>query len=299
MRLLLSIRCMTMSLLVVLCGLGVGSAELRAQEQHADYVVIGKSINHRQAADGDLKLLNTVFFAEVFKRPGGEIRNAVLHGPGEAAAGLRFSDGDIHFLAGTRRYSIEALSEHFPDATYYFSFDTPGGNVRRMPVTFRRDAGESRNPGPIQITLRQAGSEVSPLAVDPGLDLEVRWSPFSKGAADRQGIIDDMIYVMMGDCMGNETVHSGHAISDPEALTYVATRFVIPADKLLPGQPFQLEVEHSNMDTAEWRQIEQIITYAATTFLDIRTTGEDLAGGGCPQQPFAMDGGQTDRKRRP
>lgn len=301
MKSLFSIAHATLPTLLLTGSLGLGPVDALGQERHADYVVIGKSINHRQAADGDLQLLNTVFFAEVFKLPGGEIRNAVLHGPGEAAEGLAFSDGDIHFLAGTRRYSIEALTEHFPDETYFFSFDTPDGNVRRMPVRFERDAGESRNPGPIRVTLRQAAREVNPLAVDPDRDLEVSWSPFEKGAADPRGIIDDMIYVMMGDCMGNETVHSGHAISDPHALTFVAERFVIPADKLLPGQPFQLEIEHSNMDTAIWRQIEQIITYAATTFLDIRTTGEDLSNQrqGCPEQPFAMDGGQTDRERQP
>lgn len=289
----------SMPVLILITALALWPAQSGAQEAHADYVVMGKSINHRQTSAGELGLLNTVFFAEVFKLPGGIIRNAILHGPGEAAAGLRFSDGDIHFLAGTRRYSIEALTEHFPDETYFFSFDTPDGNVRRMPVRFERDAGESRNPGPIRVTLKQGGVEAEPVSIDPEQDLEVSWSPFSKGSADPKGIIDDMIYVMMGDCMGNETVHSGHAISNPNALTYVAERFVIPASKLAPGQPFQLEVEHSNMDTAEWQQIEQIITYAATTFLDIRTTGEDPGMRTCPHQPYAMDGGQTDRERLP
>ncbi len=268
-----------------------------AQDKHADYVVIGKSINHRQSQSGELTLLNTVFFAEVFKTPTGMITDAVLHGPGEAENGLRFSDGDIHFLAGTRQYSIEALTKNFPDTTYYFSFDTPDGRVRRMPATFRRDEGEIRNPGPIKVSLFQNEREAHPAAIDPYADLTVTWSPFTKGAADPNGIIDDMIYVMMGDCMGEETVHSGHAISNPDALTYRANRFVVPAEKLFPGQPFQLEIEHSNMDTGAWNDIEQIVTYAATTFLDIRTTGEDEMARGCPETPYPMDGGQTDRVR--
>ena len=287
------------SALLVACFLvgcaASGTAE--AQHQHADYVVLGKSINHRQSEDGELTLLNTVFFAEVFKTPDGVIRNAVLHGPGEAENGLRFSDGDIHFLAGTRQFSIEALTKNFPDTSYYFSFDTPDGNVSRMPATFRRDAGESRNPGPIRVSLSQRGHAVRPDSVDPELDLQVSWTPFEKGGADPKGIIDDMIYVMMGDCFGTETVHSGHAISNPDALTYTADSFRIPAGKLAPGRPFQLEVEHSNMETDRWRSIEQIITYAATTFLDIRTTGNDAEALGCPGQPLAMDGGQTDRER--
>jgi len=284
------------SVAVFLSACTIGTAF--SQEQHADYVVMGKSINHRQTAGGDLKLLNTVFFAEVFKTPDGQVRNAVLHGPGEASNGLPFSDGDIHFLAGTRQYSIEALTEHFPDTTYFFSFDTPDGNVHRMPATFRRDAGELRNPGPIKVTLSQQGQVADPAAIDPGQDLTIQWSPFAKGAADPNGIIDDMIYVMMGDCLGEETVHSGHAISNPQALTFAAEEFVIPAARLFPGQPFQLEIEHSNMDTAIWNNIEQIITYAATTFLDIRTTGGDAQARGCPDRPYAMDGGQTDRVRK-
>lgn len=270
-----------------------------AQEQHADYVVLGKSINHRQSWDGDLTLLNTVFFAEIFLTPNGQVTNGYLQGPGEAENGLKFPEGQIQFLAGTRQYSIEALSENFPDTTYYFNFDTPDGNVRGLPATFRRDRGEIRNPGPIEINLYQDDSKVSPDEIDPERDLVVRWSEFSKGSADPRGTIDDMIYVIVGDCMGKEIEHSGHAISNPDALTYAAKEFTIPAAKLNAGQAFQLEVEHSNMDTDVWNDIEIIVTYAATSFLDLRTSGNDSQSRNCPSIPYAMDGGQTDRQRRP
>ena len=270
-----------------------------AQDQHADYVVLGKSVNHRQSADSDLSLLNTVFFAEIFLTENGHVTNGYLQGPGEAADGLRFPEGKIQFLAGTRQYSIEALTEHFPDTTYHFSFDTPDGKVRGLPATFQRDQGEMRNPGPISVFLFQDGERANPAAIDPDVDLTVRWSEFAKGSADPRGTIDDMIYVIVGDCMGNEIEHSGHAISDPEALTYAAKEFVIPAAKLRPGQPFQLEVEHSNMDTDIWNNIEIIVTYAATSFLDIQTTGLNARNLACPAVPYAMDGGQTDRERNP
>ncbi|MEM9209504.1 MAG: hypothetical protein AAGA61_09670 [Pseudomonadota bacterium] len=274
------------------------SASVAGPENHADYVVLGKSINHRQSHTGELELLNTVFFAEVFETDSGTVSNAVLRGPGEAAEGIPFSGDGIHFLAGTRQYTIEALTANFPDTTYRFDFDTPEGDVRGFPATFVRDAGEMRNPGPIAIALFQNGAPADPQAIDPDLDLTVRWSPFAKGAADPNGIIDDMIYVIFGDCLGNEIGHSGHAISDPDALTYAATEYVISADLLAPGRPFQLEVEHSNMDTAIERNIEIIVTYAATSFLDLRTTGVTTAEPACPAVPYAMDGGQTDRERR-
>jgi len=73
-----------------------------APHRHADYVVLGKSINHRQSHDGELTLLNTVFFGEIFKTKNGTVTNGFLSGPGEAAGNLKFSQGDVLFLAGKR-----------------------------------------------------------------------------------------------------------------------------------------------------------------------------------------------------
>jgi hypothetical protein len=269
------------------------------QQEHADYVVLGKSINHRQSPAGNLSLLNTVFFAEIFATEGGIVRNGSLRGPGAAADGLKFPEGSIQFLAGKRAFSIDELTADYPDGTYYFDFDTPAGNVRALPATFRRDAGQTRNPGPIRLNLLQGDRPVDPLHIDPDLDLTVRWSAFEKGARDPRGIAEDMIYVIMGDCQGKETVHSGHALSDAHALTFEATEFVIHASSLSAGKTYQLEVEHSNMDTDIQQNIEVIVTYAATTFLDIRTTGDASGNDVCPELPYAMDGGQTDRPGKP
>ena len=266
-------------------------------EAHADYVVIGKSINHRQTGATDLGLLNTVLFAEVFETEAGGVSNAVLRGPGEAADGLPFSGDGIHFLAGKRQQTIEELTRSFPDTTYFFDFDTPAGQVRELPATFRRDAGETRNPGPILVSLSQANRPAAPERIDPDLDLVVSWSPFVKGSADPDSIIDDMIYVIVGNCLGEEVDHSGHAISNPDALTYRASEYVIDAAILKPGKTYQLEVEHSNMDTGLEQDIEVIVTYAATTFLDVQTTGKTTDDATCPSPPHAMDGGQTDRPR--
>ncbi len=275
----------------------LAGADAFSQEQHADYVVLGKSINHRQSSTGELSLLNTVFFAEIFAMKNGIVTNGKLTGPGAAADGLLFPEGQIQFLAGVRQFSIEKLTEFYPDATYNFSFDTPDGNVRNLPATFVRDAGEMRNPGPIEVFLYQDGEPADPQAINSELDLTVKWSDFEKGSEDPRGIAEDMIYVIMGNCQAVETVHSGHAISDAHALAYVADEFVVPAKDLGAGQPFQLEVEHSNMVTDVQQDIEVIVTYAATTFLDLQMTGEDTLNAGCPAVPYAMDGGQTDRPK--
>ena len=265
----------------------------------ADYVVLGKSINHRQLASGQLTLLNTVFFAEIFPLDLNPVsplvENGVLFGPGDASKGLHFSNDNIPFLAGAREMTIAGLTARFPDTTYTFSFDTPSGSVTNLPATFIKKPGANNNPGPIEITLIQGSLKANSNSIDPDQDVKVIWSDFSKGAADPNGIIDDMIYVILGNCMGDEINHSGHAISDLMALTYDRKEYIIPKEKLFSGQSYQLEVEHSNMETDIYQGIEIIVTYAATSFLDFQTTGENNENIDCPAHPYAMDGGQTDR----
>ncbi|MCP4724694.1 MAG: hypothetical protein GY863_06645 [bacterium] len=286
------------SWMVIIVFFALSCNTVETPELHADYVVLGKSINHRQNTDGELVFLNTVFFGEIFRTENGTVTNGYLAGPGEASDNLMFSDGDVLFLAGKRQFSIEALTENFPDTTYYFNFDTPDGSIRNMPVTFTRDKGQIRNPGPIRIFLHQDGKTADPGAIDPDIDLVVSWSKFDKGAADPKGLIDDMIYVIMGDCWGEKIVHSGPAFNDGPNLTFRETEFIIPKEKLDPGLPYQVEVEHSEMDTGEYENIEIIVTYAASSFLDIKTTGINTKYPDSPAVPYAMDGGQTDRVKK-
>ena len=60
-----------------------------------------------------------------------------------------------------------------------------------------------------------------------------------------------------------------------------------------------LEVEHSNMETDVVKDIEIIVTYAASTFLDIQITGENTQNLSCPSVPYAFDGGASDREQAP
>jgi hypothetical protein len=227
---------------------------------------------------------------------GGTVMNGYLSGPGKAAENLKFSDEEARYLTGGRRDTIAELDQIFPDATYFYNFNTPDGNIRNMPATFTKDGDESLNPGPIKIFISQDGNLADPAAINPDQDLYVSWTPFEKGASDPDKIIDDMIYAMFGNCMGVETVHSGHAF-DEGSLTYIEEGFTIPASALHAGQAFMMEVEHSNMETDIYEEMEIIVTYAASTFLDLKTTGENLENPACPAIPMAFDGGATDRVR--
>lgn len=271
---------------------------LSAQEEHAQFVLLGKTANHRQSADGELTFLNTTFFGEIFLIPGGTVTNGYVTGPGDASEPKYFGDSEVLFFAADRYASVDELNEHFPEGTYYFHFDTPDGNMRDLPVVISSQGQRSRHPGPIELTLYQNGNVVDPNAVDPDHDLRVVWSEFRNGAADPDGIIDDMIYAMVANCLGEEIVHSGHAF-EPQSLTYVEKELRVPKEKLHAGQVFQIEVEFSEMDTGRYRKIPTIVTHAASTFLDIKTSGANIEGTVCPALPYAMDGGQTDRERRP
>lgn len=274
------------------------ASPLLAQQDDAEFVLLGKTANHRQASDGQLALLNTTFFGEIFLKTGGTVTNGYVTGPGDAAEGMRFGEGDVLFFAADRYGSVEELNQHFPEGTYYFHFDTPRGNVRDLPVVISSNGMTSRHPGPVELTLYQDDELADPDAIDPDRDLRIVWSEFTNGASDGDGIIDDMIYAMMADCLGQETVHSGHAF-EPRSLTYEEAELLVPKEKLHAGQVFQIEVEFSEMDTGRYQEIPTIVTHAASTFLDIRTTGLNTQGKQCPALPYAMDGGQTDRKRRP
>ena len=268
------------------------------QYQDVRFVLLGKTANYRQSADGELAFLNTTFFGEIFLRPGGKVKNGHVVGPGDARDGMYFDDGAVLFFAADRYESIDELNERFPEGEYYFNFDTPHGNMRELPVVITSRGMRSRHPGPIQLSLYQGGSPADPNAVDPEQDLRVVWSEFHNGAADPNGIIDDMIYAMMANCLGEETVHSGHAF-EPQSLTFKAKELVISREDLHAGQVFQIEVEFSEMDTDRYRAIPTIVTHAASTFLDIQTIGRNTEGTECPEVPYAMDGGQTDRPRKP
>ena len=271
---------------------------LYAQKEHAQFVLLGKTANHRQSPEGELTFLNTVFFGEIFLKEGGTVTNGYVTGPGDAREPMYFGEGEVLFFAGQRHKSVQELDEHFPDGTYYFNFDTPQGNMRDLPVTLSKKGQGSRHPGPIQLTLYQDGKVADPNAVRPDKDLKVVWSDFETGAADPNGIIDDMIYAMMGNCLGEETVHSGHAFEE-RSLTYRSKEFIIPKESLHAGQVFQIEVEFSEMDTDRYDDIPTIVTHAASTFLDVRTTGTNEQEIECPEKPYAMDGGQTDRLKKP
>lgn len=260
-------------------------------KDHVSFVVMGKTTNHRQSEKGDLRLLNYHFFAEIFERPGAQVSEASLAFPGGERG--PFEDrGQVLELHGGRFDRKEALDEKYPAGEYALSFETPGGSIDALALRMR----ESRIPKPARITLLQAGTVVSPESVDPAKDLAVAWSEFESGKEDPNGILDDLVFVVVGNCHAERVVHSGRPFEGTSFLTYRAKDFTVPRGKLAPGEPHQMFVEHAAVDASEEDGIVALVTYASTTFLDFQTAGQP-SGSPCPDVMPPFDGGQTDRKR--
>jgi hypothetical protein len=272
----------TALLLSVFLGPGPGD--------HVSFVVMGKTTNHRQSESGDLHLLNFHFFAEIFVRQGGKVSEGKLVFPGGAEQ--PFSDGgSLLELHGGRFDRQEALDQKYPTGDYLLRFQTAGGTVDGRKLRMRA----SPLPAPARVTLLQDGKPVSPDSVDPAMDLTVAWSEFESARPDPNGILDDLVFVVVGNCRAERVVHSGRPFEGTPFLTYRARDFTIPPGRLAPGEPHQMFVEHAAVDTSDEDGIVGLVTYASTTFLDFRTLGSP-AGRPCPGIMPPFDGGQTDRK---
>jgi hypothetical protein len=266
----------------------------RGPGDHVSFLVMGKTTNHRESSSGELKLLNYHFFAEIFPKKPGEVTNATLAFPdGDVRP---FEDlGTVLEVHGERVDDERALDALYPNGDYLFRFATPSGTVAGWPVRVRAtDEQRSKIPPPPRITLLQDGAPVSPAAVDPSRDVTVRWSPFESGRSDERGILDDLVFVVLGNCRGEKTVHSGRPFEGTPFLTYRTKEYVFPREELVPGEPHQMSVEHAVVDASRRDGIVGLVTYASTTFLDFRTTGVS-PGPPCPAVMPRIDAGQTDR----
>jgi hypothetical protein len=277
----------------------VSSGLVEAQAAHVAFLVMGKTTNHRQAVSGQLSLLNYHFFAEIFPKPGaGQVTEASLRFPDGHRQG--FEDLGYVLEVHGGRYDDEAeLDELYPNGDYSFAFTTPSGRVDPRVLSVRGTGkGKSRIPPPARITLAQEGRVVSPDAIDANEDLTVTWTPFRTGSKDPNGIVDDLVFVVVADCHGEKIEHSGRPFEGTPFLTFEATEYVIPSVKLVPGRPYQMSIEHAKVDTSKEDGIVGLVTYASTTFLDFRTAGVGDGASGCPDVMPKFDAGQTDRSGR-
>jgi hypothetical protein len=271
------------------------SQAIYAGQTDITFIVAGKTSNHRQDNQGDTRVLNYHFFAEIFLQPGGSATPSSLETPLSKGKAVSFEDSGYALEVHGGRYATEAeLEANYPDGDYVFHYTSPSTGSVSQAVTLKNpNAGASGLPAPPRIMLSQGGKPAAPGSIDPDRDLLVTWSEFSDGGADPLGIMDDLLFVIMGDCDGVRRAHSGRPYENTPYLTYADKSFVIKAEQLRPENVYQLQVEHAVLDTSMEHGVVGFATFATTTFLDIRTTGKAEPGKACRAIRKQFDAGQA------
>jgi hypothetical protein len=266
-----------------------------AESAPPNLIVVGKTVNYRQSAEGRLTLLNYHFFAEVFQ-PSGEMgAGAELVDPRGTTIAFR-ADGNILAAGGDREFrSLAELNANIPNGDYKLRYSRPGAPV--LIASVRMNATATAMAGAVRIRLAQGGQAVAASEVDSARALVIQWSPFAKGRADPNGISDDLIFVHVGDCHGRILARTPAPFSGKTPLTYRSASYTVPAGMLGPGSVYQISVEQAPVVTSRTEGVPTFATYPATTYLDVRTAGESAVP--CPDPPYQMDHGQSDRERAP
>ena len=263
------------------------------------FVVAGKTGNFKQSTGGRVFALNYHFFAEIFIQDNGRIKQAALLTPDNLSEAIAFSDSGYALEMHGGRYPDESELEHnYPDGNYIFRYDTPSTGLLEQPIALVNSvAGSSRLPDAPHIILLQNGNSISPHLIQADLPLTVTWSTFKQGNQDPLGIVNDLVFVIMGDCHGKRISHSGRPFENSPYLDYAATEFIIPAEQLLPENAYQLSVEHAIVDTTITEGVPGLATFATTTFLNIMTLGSESGETACPEILKNFDAGQTDLRQ--
>jgi hypothetical protein len=263
------------------------------------FVVAGKTGNFKQSTGGRVFALNYHFFAEIFIQDNGRIKQAALLTPDNLSEAIAFSDSGYALEMHGGRYPDESELEHnYPDGNYIFRYDTPSTGLLEQPIALVNSvAGSSRLPDAPHIILLQNGNSISPHLIQADLPLTVTWSTFKQGNQDPLGIVNDLVFVIMGDCHGQRISHSGRPFENSPYLDYAATEFIIPAEQLLPENAYQLSVEHAIVDTTITEGVPGLATFATTTFLNIMTLGSESGETACPEILKNFDAGQTDLRQ--
>lgn len=268
-----------------------------AVSQHSDvtFFVIGKHAKFEQRADGQVAPVDFSFFSEIFFTADGDATKAFMNMPtGER---IRYRDqrlvegaekDNLLLIRGAKRYSSYAeLQSWYPDGVYEIEFHTPSGPVDDGVLTFPQDG----LPNAPTVTMHQDGQKRCSI-VDPNRNLRVSWSKFAEGSADENGVLDDLIFVILEDEDGNRVSHSGRPFEDKPYLTYADSSHNISASAMLDGHEYNLSVEHAVLtDTKKFDSVPAMTTYAVTTNLKFRTHSNAAAAGADCSESAIEDAG--------
>jgi catechol 2,3-dioxygenase-like lactoylglutathione lyase family enzyme len=269
------------------------ASQAGAQQSDVTFFVIGKHANYQQDPSGDLSPVDFSFFSEIFLTANGDASNAILEFPtGEKVAyrDMRNVDGgrrdNIFLVSGEDRFTrFSALQARYPDGRYAISFDSPSGALKNGELRFEKRP----LPTPPVISVSQGGTD-NCTVLTPGADATVHWQPFTDGRADPNGILDDLIFVILTDADGQRVAHSGRPFEPGSYLTYADNSFTINGAVLKAGATYTLSVEHALLDdTTRFATVPAFTTRAVTSKLELSTLAENLSGCSAPPSIPSLD----------
>jgi hypothetical protein len=272
----------------------VAHAEQQANKSDLWFFVLVKSSNYSQDKDKQLSLLNYHFFSELFGKKPGAIQSASLQRLGDEKV-YRYTDrGNTFYYEGGHFKSVDAVDQAHPNGEYRFNIELSSGEKIEKSLRLSGDQGETDIPQPITISLYQNELEQPTDAIDSGQDLAVRWSKYSNGRDDVNGVVNDMIFVVFQNCFGKRVFHTGLPFKNEDYLTHAAKEVIVPSGVLEAGQPYSMFVEFPHVvDSVMAGATPGFTSYATATYLDIETKGE--GPNQCPEKIPPLDTGQTDR----
>ena len=259
------------------------------------FFVLVKSSNHAQARDGELTLLNYHFFSEIFPKEGsGELRHAQMIRHDAPDSPMSYENrGSNYYIEGGHFQTQGEVDAAYPNGTFRFEIVSDVVEIDTE-LDLSGPDGATDIPEPIQISLYQGGQQIDPLQVDVTEDLQVRWSDYSNGSEGPNGIVDDMIFVVVQDCRGERIVHTGLPFKESNYLTFRADSLDILAGTMQSGEPHAMFVEFPHVvDSVVANGVPGFTSYATATYLDIHTMGK-AADSSCLDDMPPMDTGQTD-----
>lgn len=266
--------------ILIMTSVFIYSCEVETQklsQKDVTFFGTGKVSRYQQFKDGSHEILRPLFFAEIFISTDGIVKNAKIKFPEfldiTKELQYRYSEsdeiGDVMYLSGFAK-NYEDLEVEFPMGDYSFSFETSEGIVRDSVVSYK----DKSFPVHPKIIFKQKNKVIPIDKVNPQEELIITWPKFSEGKADKNGLLDDPIFVAIDSCKIEDIVHSGRPFEKNGYLTFRADQYVVAAGVLEPGQRYSMYVEHAIFtDTQNENGMPAFATLASSTYMDFNTTG--------------------------
>ena len=240
------------------------------------FTLLEKGASYKMDKSGELHPVKNEFVSETILSEGGAIVEGTIRSAGNVVPIFELNASESFYNRYARSYpDFASLDKAHPNTEYVVDIHGRTSNISDLALLFDGPEGKAQLPDPIRIKLLQENKEVSFGQVDPDKDLHLVWSEFSKGAADPRGILDDLIFALVGDCHGNSVSRSGIPFIMPAYLTFRADSHVVPADKLQSGLVYGVTVIHVNgVDTRLAGNTVAMVSYNTSTKMKFQTTGE-------------------------